>query len=81
MAEPSEAEVTRLLLQAGLATSGQLDDARLVFEKMLSYSSNLGLYAEQVGDTGDALGNYPQAFTHLGLISAAWDLNLALGEG
>ncbi len=64
-----------------LTRAGQLDDARLVFEKMLSYSSNLGLYAEQVGDTGDALGNYPQAFTHLGLISAAWDLNLALGEG
>jgi len=35
---------------------------------------------EQVGDTGEALGNYPQAFTHLGLISAAWDLDRALGE-
>ena len=51
-----------------------------MFEKMLTYASNLGLFAEEVGDTGEALGNYPQAFTHLGLISAAWDLNRALGS-
>jgi GH15 family glucan-1,4-alpha-glucosidase len=57
-----------------------VDQARLVFEKMLTYASDLGLFAEEVGDTGQALGNYPQAFTHLGLISAAWDLNRALGE-
>jgi GH15 family glucan-1,4-alpha-glucosidase len=63
-----------------LTRAGRLEEARLVFEKMLTYASNLGLYAEQVGDTGEALGNYPQAFTHLGLISAAWDLNKALGE-
>ena len=63
-----------------LTRAGRLDDARLVFEKMLTYASGLGLYAEQVSDTGDALGNYPQAFTHLGLISAAWDLNKALGD-
>jgi GH15 family glucan-1,4-alpha-glucosidase len=63
-----------------LTRAGRLDQARLVFEKMLTYASNLGLFAEQVGDTGEALGNYPQAFTHLGLISAAWDLNKALGE-
>ncbi len=63
-----------------LTRAGRLEEARLVFEKMLTYANNLGLYAEQVGDTGEALGNYPQAFTHLGLISAAWDLNRALGE-
>jgi GH15 family glucan-1,4-alpha-glucosidase len=62
-----------------LTRAGQLDEARLIFEKMLTYASNLGLFAEQVGDTGEALGNYPQAFTHLGLISAAWDLDRALG--
>jgi GH15 family glucan-1,4-alpha-glucosidase len=62
-----------------LTRAGRTDDARLVFEKMLTYASNLGLFAEEVGDTGEALGNYPQAFTHLGLISAAWDLNKALG--
>jgi GH15 family glucan-1,4-alpha-glucosidase len=63
-----------------LTRAGRLDEARLVFEKMLTYASSLGLFAEQVGDTGDALGNFPQAFTHLGLISAAWDLNQALGR-
>ena len=62
-----------------LTRAGRTEDARLVFEKMLTYASNLGLFAEEVGDTGEALGNYPQAFTHLGLISAAWDLNRALG--
>lgn len=61
-----------------LTRAGRIEEARLVFEKMLTYASDLGLYAEEVGDTGQALGNYPQAFTHLGLISAAWDLNRAL---
>jgi len=61
-----------------LTRARRLNEARLVFEKMLSYASPLGLYAEEVGDTGEALGNYPQAFTHLGLISAAWDLDRAL---
>ncbi len=63
-----------------LTRAGRTEEARLVFEKMLTYASNLGLFAEEVGDTGEALGNYPQAFTHLGLISAAWDLNKALGS-
>lgn len=62
-----------------LTRAGRTEDARLVFEKMLTYANNLGLFAEEVGDTGEALGNFPQAFTHLGLISAAWDLNKALG--
>ncbi len=62
-----------------LTRAGRLDEARLVFEKMLSYANHLGLYAEQIGESGEALGNFPQAFTHLGLISAAWDLDRALG--
>jgi len=49
-----------------------------VFEKMLSYGNHLGLYSEEIGTTGQALGNFPQAFTHLGLISAAYDLDRAL---
>ena len=40
-----------------------------------------GLYAEQIGPSGEALGNFPQAFTHLGLISAAYNLDRALGRG
>jgi len=61
-----------------LARAGRLDDARLTLEKMFSYANHLGLYAEQIGPTGQQLGNFPQAFTHLALISAAWNLNRAL---
>lgn len=54
-----------------LAMAGQLNKARLNFEKMLGYANHLGLYAEQLGIQGEHLGNFPQAFTHLGLITAA----------
>jgi GH15 family glucan-1,4-alpha-glucosidase len=47
----------------------------MVFEKMLTYANHLGLYAEQIGASGEALGNFPQAFTHLALISAATHLD------
>jgi GH15 family glucan-1,4-alpha-glucosidase len=49
-----------------------------MFEKMLGYANHLGLYAEETGLRGEALGNFPQAFTHLSLISAAFNLNRAL---
>ncbi|MCT9931823.1 glycoside hydrolase family 15 protein [Planotetraspora sp. A-T 1434] len=62
-----------------LARAGRLDEARLAFEKMLTYANHLGLYAEEIGHTGEQLGNFPQAFTHLALISAAFKLDLALG--
>ncbi|PTX14506.1 GH15 family glucan-1,4-alpha-glucosidase [Pontibacter mucosus] len=58
-----------------LAKSGQIDKARLYFEKMLGYANHLGLYAEMLGLKGDHLGNFPQAFTHLGLITAALSIN------
>ena len=58
-----------------LSRAGHLDRARYIFEKMLTYANHLGLYAEEVGPSGEALGNFPQAFTHLGLITAALDLN------
>jgi GH15 family glucan-1,4-alpha-glucosidase len=61
-----------------LARSGRVDEARLTFEKMLTYANHLGLYAEQIGASGEALGNFPQAFTHLALISAAFTLNRTL---
>ena len=61
-----------------LTRVGRLDDARLALEKMFTYANHLGLYAEQVGLTGDQLGNFPQAFTHLALISAAINLDRAL---
>jgi GH15 family glucan-1,4-alpha-glucosidase len=62
-----------------LARAGRLDDARLAFEKMLTYANHLGLYAEEIGPSGEALGNFPQAFTHLSLISAAVNLDRQIG--
>ncbi len=62
-----------------LARAGRLDEAQLAFEKMLTYANHLGLYAEQIGRTGEALGNFPQAFTHLALISAGFYLDSQLG--
>lgn len=63
-----------------LTQAGRLDDARLALEKMFSYANHLGLYAEEIGHSGEALGNFPQAFTHLSLISAAVHLDRALGR-
>ncbi|SDZ31454.1 Glucoamylase (glucan-1,4-alpha-glucosidase), GH15 family [Saccharopolyspora shandongensis] len=62
-----------------LTRAGRLEEARLAFEKMLTYANHLGLYAEEIGHTGEQLGNFPQAFTHLALISAAFNLDRALG--
>jgi GH15 family glucan-1,4-alpha-glucosidase len=67
------------LTRAGRTDPARLDDARLLFEQMLGYANHLGLYGEQTGPSGEALGNFPQAFTHLGLISAAFNLDRALG--
>ena len=61
-----------------LTRAGRLQDARLALEKMFTYANHLGLYAEQVGSTGEQLGNFPQGFTHFSLISAAYNLDRAL---
>jgi pentatricopeptide repeat protein len=66
-------------LVEALTRAGRVDEARFIFEKMLTYSNHLGLYSEEIGPTGEALGNFPQAFTHLGLISAAVNLDRTLG--
>jgi GH15 family glucan-1,4-alpha-glucosidase len=67
------------LTRAGRTDPSRLAEARLLFEQMLGYGNHLGLYAEQTGPSGEALGNFPQAFTHLALISAAFNLDRALG--
>jgi GH15 family glucan-1,4-alpha-glucosidase len=58
-----------------LTRAGRLDDAVLTFEKMHTYGNHLGLYSEEIGPTGEQLGNFPQAFAHLALINAAITLN------
>jgi GH15 family glucan-1,4-alpha-glucosidase len=63
-----------------LARTGDLHQARYIFEKMLGYANHLGMYAEELGPSGEALGNFPQAFSHIGLISAACYLDRALSE-
>jgi len=67
------------LTRAGRHDPRRLEEARLLFERMLAYANHLGLYAEQTGSSGEALGNFPQGFTHLALISAAYNLNRTLG--
>ncbi len=69
------------LTRAGRVDRARIDDARLLFEQMLGYANHLGLYAEETGPRGEALGNFPQAFTHFMLISAAFNLDRALGSG
>jgi GH15 family glucan-1,4-alpha-glucosidase len=66
------------LTRAGRTDPKRLEDAQLLFEDLQGYANHVGLYAEQIGPTGEALGNFPQAFTHLSLISAAFNLDRAL---
>ena len=67
------------LTRAGRTDRSRLEQARVMFEQMLGHANHVGLYAEQTGRRGEALGNFPQAFTHLALISAAFNLDRALG--
>ncbi|HIG75934.1 MAG TPA: glycoside hydrolase family 15 protein [Bacteroidetes bacterium] len=68
------------LARAGRIEPAYLEKAHVMFEKMLNYSNHLGLFAEMTGLRGQALGNFPQAFSHLGLISAAYNLDRTLNE-
>ncbi|MDC0711958.1 glycoside hydrolase family 15 protein [Stigmatella sp. ncwal1] len=67
------------MTRASVARPEYLEEARLTFERMLGYANHLGLYGEQTGMSGEALGNFPQALTHLSLISAAYNLDRTLG--
>ncbi len=67
-------------LAESLARAGRMNESRLMLEKMLTYSNHVGLYAEEIGPTGEALGNYPQAFTHLSLITACYNIDQMLNR-
>ncbi|HEY6279566.1 MAG TPA: glycoside hydrolase family 15 protein [Streptosporangiaceae bacterium] len=64
-----------------LARSGRLGEAELTFQKMQTYANHLGLFSEEIGQTGEQLGNFPQAFSHLSLINAAINLDYQLDHG
>ena len=64
-----------------LARAGRLQEASLTFEKMHTYANHLGLYSEEISQTGEQLGNFPQAFSHLSLINAAINLDYQLDHG
>jgi GH15 family glucan-1,4-alpha-glucosidase len=81
MGEEGTFNLCTFWLVEALTRAGRLEEARLIFEQMLGYANHLGLYAEEIGPSGEALGNFPQAFTHLTLISAAYNLDRALGKG
>jgi GH15 family glucan-1,4-alpha-glucosidase len=66
-------------LVEAMARAGMVEEAQLIFDKMLSYANHLGLFSEEIGAKGELLGNFPQALTHLGLISAAHNLDRILG--
>ncbi|MET8453629.1 glycoside hydrolase family 15 protein [Streptomyces sp. NPDC005209] len=63
-----------------LARSGRLNQARHAFDKMLTYANHVGLFAEEIGPSGEQLGNFPQAFTHLSLVTAAMALDEELSR-
>lgn len=68
------------MTRASVTRPDLLEEARLTFERMLGYANHVGLYAEQTGMSGEALGNFPQALTHLSLISSAYNLDRTLGR-
>jgi len=81
MGEEGTFSLCTFWLVEALTRAGRVEEARLTFEQMLGYANHLGLYAEEIGPHGEALGNFPQAFTHLTLVSAAFNLDRALGKG
>jgi GH15 family glucan-1,4-alpha-glucosidase len=65
-------------LAQALALAGEVERARQTFERAIAFLNDVGLLAEEVDpDTGELLGNFPQAFSHIGLINAAWAISQA----
>jgi GH15 family glucan-1,4-alpha-glucosidase len=67
-------------LAQALAMAGRTERARVVFERAAAFVNDVGLLAEEVdAETGELLGNFPQAFSHIGLVNAAWAISEAEG--
>ena len=67
-------------LVSALAKAGEVDRAEALFDQLVSYANDLGLLAEEIDTaSGELLGNFPQAFSHIGLITAAWEIDKARG--
>ena len=63
-----------------LAQAGEIERAEKLFAQLTGYANDLGLLAEEVDPVnGELLGNFPQAFSHIGLITAAWEIDRARG--
>ncbi len=63
-----------------LAQAGEVERAQALFDRLAGFANDLGLIAEEIeGATGELLGNFPQAFSHIGLITAAWEIDRANG--
>jgi GH15 family glucan-1,4-alpha-glucosidase len=68
-------------LVSALAKAGEVDRAEQLFDQLASYANDLGLLAEEIDTAnGELLGNFPQAFSHIGLITAAWEIDKARGR-
>jgi alpha,alpha-trehalase len=64
-----------------LAKAGELERAEMLFDQLTGYANDLGLLAEEIDTvSGEQLGNFPQAFSHIGLITAAWEIDKARAE-
>jgi GH15 family glucan-1,4-alpha-glucosidase len=67
-------------LVSALAKAGELERAEGLFQQLTGYANDLGLLAEEIDTaSGEQLGNFPQAFSHIGLITAAWEIDKARG--
>jgi GH15 family glucan-1,4-alpha-glucosidase len=80
MGEEGTFNMCSFWLAEAVARSGDVQRGRFLFEKTLGYANHLGLFAEELGPQGEHLGNFPQAFTHLGLISAAYSIDRKLSD-
>jgi GH15 family glucan-1,4-alpha-glucosidase len=64
-----------------LAKAGEVDRAEALFDRLTGYANDLGLLGEEIDTaTGEQLGNFPQAFSHIGLITAAYAIDRARGS-